>query len=118
MCCCDRLPPTRGPDDLRVLVGLFASLPAAMVSVETFEIRVISPNDKQGLVDGFERLSEESRYRRFLAPRGRLSDAELRYFSEVDHHDHEALVVSIPRAGKASAWLATFATSTIRASPS
>jgi hypothetical protein len=34
-----------------------------MVSVETFEIRVISPNDKQGLVDGFERLSEESRYR-------------------------------------------------------
>ena len=100
MWCCDRLPANRGRDDLPVLVGLFASLPAGMVSVETFEIRVISPNDKQGLVDGFERLSEESRYRRFLAPRGRLSDTELRYFSEVDHHDHEALVAVNPQSGQ------------------
>jgi hypothetical protein len=76
--CCGRLPATRGRDDLPVLVGLFASLPAGVVSVETFEIRVISPNDQQGLVDGFERLSEEPRDRRFLAPGGRLSDAELR----------------------------------------
>ena len=100
MWCCDRLPATRGRDDLPVLVGLFASLPAGTVSVETFEIRVISLNDKQALVDAFERLSEESRYRRFLAPRGRLSDAELRYFSEVDHHDHEALVAVNPQSGQ------------------
>jgi GNAT superfamily N-acetyltransferase len=98
--CRDRLPATRGRDDLPVLVGLFAGLPAGMVSVEMFEIRVISPDDKQGLVDGFERLSEESRYRRFLAPRGRLSDAELRYFSEVDHDDHEALVAVNPQSGQ------------------
>jgi len=50
--CRDRLPATRGRDESASARGLFASLPARMVSVETFEIRVISPNDKQGLVDG------------------------------------------------------------------
>jgi uncharacterized OsmC-like protein/GNAT superfamily N-acetyltransferase len=60
-------------------------------------IRPIEPGDKQALIDGFEHLSDESRYRRFLSPRGRLSTAELRYFTEVDHRDHEALVALDPR---------------------
>ena len=46
----------------------------------------------QPLRAGFERLSEESRYRRFLAPMQELSGSMLRYLTEVDHHDHEALV--------------------------
>jgi RimJ/RimL family protein N-acetyltransferase len=56
------------------------------------ELRPIRPEDKQALVEGFERLSERSRYRRFLAPHGPLTDSELHYLTEVDHHDHEALV--------------------------
>lgn len=63
-------------------------------------IRPISPDDKHALVDGFERLSQESRYRRFLAPQTRLSGAELRYLTEVDHHDHEALVAVDPLTGE------------------
>jgi GNAT superfamily N-acetyltransferase len=56
------------------------------------QIRPIRPQDKAALAEGFARLGDESRYRRFLAPRGRLTSAELRYLTEVDHHDHEALV--------------------------
>lgn len=73
---------------------------ASSNSVEDLQIRPIAPEDKQALAEGFERLSDESRYRRFLAPRGSLSDAELRYFTEVDHHDHEALVAIDPETGQ------------------
>jgi GNAT superfamily N-acetyltransferase len=55
-------------------------------------VRPIEPGDKGALQAGFERLGRESRYLRFLAPIGRLSAADLRYLTEVDHHDHEALV--------------------------
>jgi ribosomal protein S18 acetylase RimI-like enzyme len=55
-------------------------------------VRPIRPSDS-GLLQGtFERLSLESRQFRFLFPKGALSPSELRYFTQVDHHDHEALV--------------------------
>jgi GNAT superfamily N-acetyltransferase len=60
------------------------------------EIRPIEPADKEALLRGYARLSERSRYRRFLAPHGTLRPEELRYFTEVDHHDHEALVAIDP----------------------
>jgi GNAT superfamily N-acetyltransferase len=63
-------------------------------------LRPVEPEDKALLVDGFERLSPESRYRRFLAPMPELSDAQLRYFTEVDHHDHEALAAIDPSTGR------------------
>ena len=43
------------------------------------------------LADGFARLSDRSRQLRFLTQKKELSPAELRYFTDVDHHDHEAL---------------------------
>jgi GNAT superfamily N-acetyltransferase len=55
-------------------------------------IEPIRPEHKEALQRGFERLSEESRYRRFLAPMERLSPSMLAYLTEVDHHDHEALI--------------------------
>lgn len=55
-------------------------------------IRPVEPDDKQGLSEAFERLSEESRYRRFLTSQPRLTKTQLRYLTEVDHRDHEALV--------------------------
>jgi RimJ/RimL family protein N-acetyltransferase len=55
-------------------------------------IRAIRPEDKQAIADGFERLSPESRYRRFFAPIQELSARDLRYLTEVDHRDHEALI--------------------------
>ena len=48
--------------------------------------------DKQLLLRGFEKLSPESRYRRFLAPMLELSEPMVRYLTEIDHHDHEAMI--------------------------
>lgn len=59
------------------------------------EIRPIEPNDKDGLAEGFAKLSPESRYRRFLSPIDHLSSGSLAYLTEVDHHDHEALVALV-----------------------
>jgi len=59
-------------------------------------VRPIRPGDAEGLRAGFERLSEESRYRRFLSPVQELSGTLLRYLTEVDHHDHEALIALGP----------------------
>jgi RimJ/RimL family protein N-acetyltransferase len=59
-------------------------------------IRPINPEDSDELSAGMERLSEESRYRRFFTPASRLSASQLRYLTEVDHHDHEALVAVQP----------------------
>jgi RimJ/RimL family protein N-acetyltransferase len=54
-------------------------------------IRPIGPGDAERLKDGFARLSPGSRRLRFLGPKKALSAAELRYFTEIDHRDHEAL---------------------------
>jgi GNAT superfamily N-acetyltransferase len=54
-------------------------------------LRLLAPEDKALLRTGFERLSPESRYARFLAPKSTLTDEELRYLTEIDHEDHFAL---------------------------
>jgi GNAT superfamily N-acetyltransferase len=62
-------------------------------------VRPISADDKESLSAAFERLSPESRYRRFFAPLERLSAQDLAYLTEVDHHDHEALIALDPGDG-------------------
>ena len=54
-------------------------------------IRPIGPGDKAALQAAFQRMSPESRYRRFFAPLSALSERDLAYLTEIDHHDHEAL---------------------------
>jgi EmrB/QacA subfamily drug resistance transporter len=54
-------------------------------------IRQVQSADAPLLADGFTRLSDASRHLRFLTKKKELSPAELRYFTDVDHHDHEAL---------------------------
>jgi GNAT superfamily N-acetyltransferase len=54
-------------------------------------IRPVEPGDKALFAAGFERFGQESRYRRFMGMKKRLSERELAFFSEVDHHEHEAL---------------------------
>lgn len=56
------------------------------------EVRPIEPGDREALAAGFARLGPDSRYKRFLSPVDRLSRAQLSYLTEIDHHDHEALV--------------------------
>lgn len=55
------------------------------------QIRLVRPEDKELLRAGFDRLSPESRYTRFLAPKASLSEDELRYLCEVDHENHVAI---------------------------
>ena len=55
-------------------------------------IRPIRPGDKERLVDGLRRLSDESIRKRFLAAKPRFTRSELRYLTEVDGVNHIALV--------------------------
>jgi GNAT superfamily N-acetyltransferase len=68
----------------------------ALASGEDVLLRPISAGDKRLLAEAFERLSPESRYRRFFAPLQRLTERDLTYLTEVDHHDHEAIVALEP----------------------
>jgi len=61
-------------------------------------IRPVRSADAPLLADGFARLSAASRQMRFLGVKKELPAAELRYLTDVDHHDHEALV-ALDRAG-------------------
>jgi GNAT superfamily N-acetyltransferase len=55
-------------------------------------IRQARRTDRDLLVRGFERLSPESRYRRFLTPMHELDERTLRYLTDLDHRDHEAMI--------------------------
>ena len=54
-------------------------------------LRLIQPEDKASLLAAFRRLSAESRAGRFLGGEQVLSEAELRYFTEIDQVDHFAI---------------------------
>jgi len=53
-------------------------------------VRPIRSEDKGRLQEGLKKLSEQSRYFRFLAPIQRLSSEHLRHLTELDHITHEA----------------------------
>src|SRR4051812_22291264 len=54
-------------------------------------VRPVDASDKELFLAGFDRLGEESRYRRFLGFKKRLTESDLEFFTELDHHDHEAI---------------------------
>src|SRR4051794_8420435 len=55
-------------------------------------VRPIVPEDKPLLADGIGPLSSKSPFRRFLPPKHSFTAAELQYLTEVDGHDHIALI--------------------------
>ncbi len=54
-------------------------------------LRLLAPDDRELLRRGFEQLSPASRTARFLVPKSRLTDDELRYLCEIDQEAHFAL---------------------------
>lgn len=54
-------------------------------------LRPVGPGDRDGLAALFARLTPESRYQRFLSPKGELTPRELTFFTDVDHLNHEAV---------------------------
>jgi len=75
-------------DELTALVVPVALRDGSRVRVR---IRQVRPSDEE-LLSGFEQLGPESRYRRFLSPLPELSRSMVRYPTDVDHHNHEAVV--------------------------
>jgi ribosomal protein S18 acetylase RimI-like enzyme len=59
-------------------------------------VRPIRATDKDALLDLFDRLSDRSRVRRFLAPKPMLSAKEVAYLTEIDGRRHAALVAVGP----------------------
>ncbi len=59
-------------------------------------VRPVRADDKGALEAGFAKLSEQSRYQRFMTAITELSASDLRYLTEIDHHDHEALIAFDP----------------------
>jgi GNAT superfamily N-acetyltransferase len=66
--------------------------PIALRDGSHVRIRQGRRSDRELLLRGFQRLSPESRYRRFLSPMPRLPEATVRHLTNIDHHDHEAMI--------------------------
>lgn len=64
-------------------------------------LRPIAPEDKPLVAAAFERLSDESRYRRFFTSTNELSAADLDYLVDIDHSDHEAIIAVDPSSEEA-----------------
>lgn len=55
-------------------------------------VRHVRPKDKDLIAKAWLHLSEQSQRRRFLAPKPVLTASDLRYLTEIDGHDHVALI--------------------------
>jgi GNAT superfamily N-acetyltransferase len=74
-----------------------------------FWVRPIEADDKAALAAFFSRLSDESRRRRFLGAKPKLSGRDLAFLTEVDQRRHVALVAldaanAIVAVGRYAAW--------------
>jgi len=58
------------------------------------QIRPIVPEDAPRFVEFYDRVSAESKYFRFFAPYPHLSDRDIERFTNVDHHQRVAFVVT------------------------
>jgi acyl-CoA synthetase (NDP forming)/RimJ/RimL family protein N-acetyltransferase len=61
-------------------------------------LRPIRPSDADRLVAFYERVSPESKYLRFFAAYPRLSDRDVKRFTEVDYVDRVAFIVTLGEA--------------------
>jgi GNAT superfamily N-acetyltransferase len=58
-------------------------------------IRAIRPTDRNDFIAAFERTSDQTRYRRFFAPKNGLTEADLNFSVNVDFATHVALAALI-----------------------
>jgi acetyltransferase len=58
------------------------------------DIRPIGPKDAPALVAAYELLSEDTKYKRFLAAKPHLSRRDVNYLTDIDGHRHLALVAT------------------------
>jgi RimJ/RimL family protein N-acetyltransferase len=63
-------------------------------------VRPLEPEDRERLDAAVAKLSPQSRYLRFAAPKPRLTKADLDHLLDLDHHDREALLAFDPSTGE------------------
>lgn len=76
------------------------SADVALLDGTSARIRAVRPDDKHFLVEGLEQLSQRSTRLRFFTPKKRLTEEELRYFTELDFTTHVALVALVEEEGR------------------
>jgi GNAT superfamily N-acetyltransferase len=74
--------------------------PIALRDGSRVRLRQGRSSDRDLLLRGFERLSPQSRHRRFLTPMPELTEDMVRYLTEIDHHDHEAMIALDEETGE------------------
>jgi RimJ/RimL family protein N-acetyltransferase len=79
------------PEAIPAAAGAAATDLLVLADGTRLRLRPIGPDDRDGLVRLFARLSAESRYRRFLSPKHELTPRELAHLTEIDHVGHEAI---------------------------
>lgn len=62
-------------------------------------LRMVLPSDKAAFSVGLARLSETSRYQRFMAPKTEFTASELAFLTEVDGESHLAIVAGYEMPG-------------------
>jgi GNAT superfamily N-acetyltransferase len=97
----DGCPSGRCAPPVRAMSDLPESPPGPSTTVTLHDgrevlIRPLRPEDGVALQTGLGRMSPDSRYRRFAGAMPRLSDAQARYFADVDGVDHVAFGASDP----------------------
>jgi RimJ/RimL family protein N-acetyltransferase len=75
---------------MNLLMAELLQVTTALPGGEVVHVRPIVPGDKAVLQDGMHRMSPQSRHYRFFSPVSELTDEQLRYFTEIDYHDHFA----------------------------
>jgi len=75
----------------------------ALADGSRVRLRLLRPEDRERVREGFARLSPTSRYDRFLAPTPRLSEQMLEYLTRCDGVNHVALAAERLPPGR-TAW--------------
>src|SRR5579871_1900124 len=76
-------------------------------------VRQGQASDAELLLRGFARLSSQSRYRRFLTPMPELDQKKVGYLTDIDHHDHEAMI-ALDEFGKEGLGIARYVRNPVR----
>ena len=97
--------PARAPSRPGPVSPLYIAARTSAVTLRDGSTVILRPavaQDRERLVEAFERLSPESRYRRFFAPLRTMAEPLLDYLTAIDYVDHFAWAALARRPGGAS----------------
>jgi RimJ/RimL family protein N-acetyltransferase len=69
-------------------------MPTATAAPPAISVRPVCPDDRVRMLNALAYTSANTYYRRFHAPKHRFTERELAYLTQVDGHDHVALIAT------------------------